>query len=808
MGGSKGRPKGARQQEAGPKENKQQIIQLELPLADTGGPETGRSETGPAETGQQEAVREEAVRQGSERQEATRQDAGLPERGRQEAVRQETAGQKTSGEEKGPQDTRLEEMRELVVQLNRYAYEYYTLDNPSVSDAEYDRLYDRLRRLEEETGTVLPDSPTQRIGDVILKEFKKHSHKAKLWSLDKAQSYNELFAWESRLQKAREEYNAALKLRTVQKGAGSGPTGSLFDTWEEKDEAAESPLPPLSYVVTLKFDGLTVNLTYDQGRLVHAATRGTGEVGEEILPQVKTIKSIPLRIQEQALLEIRGEALMTKQVFAEYNATAAVPLKNLRNGAAGALRNLDVRETARRKLIAFFYDIGYREGLKVESYRELLAFLEKEKLPVHPFHRHCHSMKEVIARIEEVAAIREQLDFDIDGVVIAVDDLRTRDILGYTIKFPRWAIAYKFEAKDDVTTLLDVEWNVGRTGKVTPTAILEPVEIGGVTIRRATLNNLDDIARKGVSIGSQVYVRRSNDVIPEILGVVEEGPEKAKEKPETKPIPAPTECPACGAKLVRNGVHLFCENSLSCKPQLVKSIVHFASRDAMNIEGFSEKTAEQLYEKLDLRQLADLYRLTKEDLLGLEKFKEKKTANLLTAIEKSKNCTLEAFVYALGIPNVGKKTALDLAQHFRSLEKIQSATREELLQIPAIGEIVAESILDFFADEKIRQSIDQLLEAGVSPVYEAGEVIANPFSGKTVVVTGTLEGYSRAEIEKLLLDLGAKVSGSVSKKTDYVLVGDNPGSKLDKARAIVQEGASPLRILTEAEFTKLLPANK
>jgi len=662
-------------------------------------------------------------------------------------------------------------LRELVARLNQYAYEYYTLDIPRVSDAEYDRLYDELRTLEQETGLVLPDSPTQRVGDVILTKFKKHTHKAKLWSLDKAQSYGELMAWEQRLLRAREEYNANL--------------------------GTSSALPPLAYVVTLKFDGLTVNLTYDQGLLVQAATRGTGEIGEEILAQVKTIKGIPLRISEISLLEIRGEALMTKQAFAAYNTTAAVPLKNLRNAAAGALRNLDVRETARRKLLAYFYDIGYREGLDFTNYSEMLSFLEEQGLPVHPYHVRCTGMAEVKVEIEKIAQRRDTLDFEIDGVVIAVEDLRTREMLGYTIKFPRWAIAYKFEAKDEVTTLWDVEWNVGRTGKVTPTALLEPVEIGGVTIRRATLNNVDDIERKGVKKGCQVFIRRSNDVIPEITGVVEDSLGKVEE------IEPPKECPACGAKLVRDGVHFFCENSLSCKPQLVKSLVHFASREALNIEGFSEKTAEQLFEKLEIREISDLYKLTKEDLLGLEKFKEKKTENLLRAIEKSKVCTLEAFIYALGIPNVGKKTAIDLARVFKSLGVLKQASRERLIAIPEIGDIIADSIVSFFADEKIERSIEKLVEAGVNPLVQSEGVQANPFSGKTVVVTGTLQKYTRSAIEKHLADLGANVSSSVGKNTDYVLVGENPGSKLKKAQAIIEQGGTNLRILTEDEFEEL-----
>lgn len=660
-------------------------------------------------------------------------------------------------------------MRGLVDKLNKYSYEYYTLDAPSIADAEYDALYDRLRGLEKETGVILPDSPTQRIGDVVLSEFRKHRHKTRLWSLDKAQDYTELQAWATRLERARESYNA---------------------------EGVEV-LPPLAFIVTLKFDGLTINLSYDQGKLVQAATRGTGEVGEEILTQARTIAAVPLAIESPHFMEVRGEALMTKKAFAEYNKKAAIPLKNLRNGAAGALRNLDARETARRKLTAFFYDMGYYEGLKIDSYAQMLDFLEKQGLPVHPYHQRCADLQEVIGEIERVTDEREKYDFEIDGLVIAVDDLRTREVLGYTVKFPRWAIAYKFAAKDAITRLIDVEWNVGRTGKVTPTALLEPVEIGGVTIKRATLNNMDDIGRKGVRLGCDVFVRRSNDVIPEITGVAEPLPEGTQE------IKTPEYCPACGAVLVQNGVHLFCENSLSCKPQMVKSIVHFAGREAMNIEGFSEKTAEQLFEKLDIREISDLYRIKKEDLLGLEKFKEKKSQKLLEAIEKSKACSLASFIFALGIPNVGKKTARDLADTFHSLQGLREATREELLEVEDIGEIVADSIMAFFEDEKIQTGIAKLLAAGVSPVHEERQPKESPFKGKTVVVTGTLQGYSRTEIEELLTSLGARVSGSVSKKTDFVLVGENAGSKLDKARDILASGQETnLRILAEEEFTR------
>lgn len=370
--------------------------------------------------------------------------------------------------------------------------------------------------------------------------------------------------------------------------------------------------------------------------------------------------------------------------------------------------------------------------------------------------------------------------------------MRTRELLGYTVKFPKWAIAYKFEAQEAVTTLMDVEWNVGRSGRVSPTAILEPVELAGVTVKRATLNNMDDIHRKGVRLGSKVFVRRSNDVIPEIMGVAEENTEATKE------IIPPTHCPYCGSEIVLDGAHYFCENTLSCKPQMVKSIVHFACREAMNIEGFSEKTAEQLFEKLDIKSLSDLYTLKKEELLTLEKFGEKKAQNLLNAIEKSKNCDLSSFVYSLGIPNVGVKTSKDLAKNFKSLDGIRNAKVEDLVSIQDIGDIVAKSIVEFFKDERIQKSINDLLNLGVTPRFEETSVVENPFQGKTVVVTGTLKNYSRGDIKAKFESLGAKVSSSVSKKTDYVLAGEEAGSKYNKA---VELG---VKILSEDEFTEMI----
>lgn len=553
---------------------------------------------------------------------------------------------------------------------------------------------------------------------------------------------------------------------------------------------SEDKLPELRYIVTKKFDGLTVNCTYDEnGILIKSATRGTGIIGEDITAQIKTIKTVPLKIKNNHVIEVHGEAIMTKTAFEEYNKAAQVPLKNLRNGAAGALRNLDIKETARRNLSAFFYDVGYNEGPEFKSYREMMNFIKNMGLPQDKYIKECTNMEEVEKEIEYIESIRGELDYDIDGAVIVVDDIKTREILGYTIKFPKWAIAYKFEAKEITTKLLDVEWNVGRSGRVTPTALLEPVELGGVTVKRATLNNMDDIKRKNVKLGAKVLVRRSNDVIPEIMGVVEESLEESEE------IQAPDRCPYCNSHLVQNGVHYYCENTLSCKPQMVKSIVHFASREAMNIAGFSEKTAEQLFEKLDIKSIADLYKIKKEELLTLEKFKDKKSQNLIDAIQNSKNCDLASFIYALGIPNVGKKTANDLVMKFKTLESIKNTTIEQLVEVPDVGEIVAKSIYDFFEDEKIISNIEELLNLGVKPYYEEERIDENPFMGKTIVVTGSLNNYSRGEIKDKLQSLGAKVSSSVSKNTDYVLVGEKPGSKYEKA---IELG---VKVINEEEFS-------
>ena len=657
-----------------------------------------------------------------------------------------------------------EKIKELVEQLNNYSYKYYVLDDPSVTDKEYDKIYDELKKLEEETGFVLPYSPTLRVGDMVLDGFEKYTHKAKLWSLDKAQSIQEIIDWHNRNVK-------------------------FVNDMRLKGE----DLPDLKYVLTKKFDGLTINLTYnEEGVMEFAATRGTGNIGENVTAQVKTIKSIPLKIENNDILEVHGEAVMTQEAFDKYNESAQVPLKNLRNGAAGALRNLNVKETARRNLSAFFYDIGYKEGSPFKTYLEMLNFIKEKGLPMDDYMKVCTTIDEIQEQIDYINSIRFDLNYDIDGLVVAIDDMRTRELMGYTVKFPKWAIAYKFEAQEATTKLLGVEWNVGRSGRLAPTAILEPVELAGVTVKRATLNNMDDIARKGVKIGADVFVRRSNDVIPEIMGIVPETLDGAED------IKPPKECPACGSHIILDGAHYFCENTLSCKPQMVKSIVHYACREAMNIAGFSERTAEQLFEKLNIKSISDLYKLKEEELIGLEKFGPKKAQNLLEAIENSKECELHAFIYALGIPNVGVKTAKDLVSRFKSIEGLKNATFEELVSVPDVGDIVAQDVMSFFKEEKVLETIDELLELGVNPKFEEVEVTENPFMGKTVVATGSLQNYSRSEIKEKLESLGAKVAGSVSKKTDYVIAGEAAGSKLTKAQEL------GVKVLSEEEFEEIL----
>lgn len=661
-------------------------------------------------------------------------------------------------------------MEELVAELNKYNYHYYTLDAPLVSDKEYDALYDRLTVLEAETGIVLPDSPTVRVGGEILKGFAPHRHLAPLWSLDKAQNIEQLRNWNARVLRLVNDYNT---------------------------KNPDNPLPEPCYAVELKFDGLTLNLTYRGGELVQAATRGNGVTGEGILAQVKTIKSVPLTIPfKDGVIEVQGEGIMNLSVLEDYNKRAAEPLKNARNAAAGALRNLNPKLTAERRLNAYFYNVGYAEGIQFKDHQEMMGFLRDNRFKVNPYLTYFSNFDDVTEQLAEIEEGRSKLDYLIDGAVIKVTDFRIREALGYTDKFPRWAVAYKFEAEETTTVLKGVSWNVGRTGKVTPLARVEPVELAGVTVQNCTLNNVGDIERKNLkhALGTRVFIRRSNDVIPEILG-------KVTEESDGEEIVYPTHCPSCGFPLEQRGAHLFCNNKLNCKPQIIGRITHFASRDAMDIETFSDKTAGQLYDELSVREPADLYELTLEQLVKLERFGEKKAANLLQALENSKDRDLASFLYALGIPNTGKATTRMLAEHFRSLDKVMEATAEELADLPDIGGIVAESIVGYFADPFILNGIQRLRELGVEPKVEAPrEVVQDSvFSGKTVVLTGTLHRLTRDEAADRLEALGAKVSGSVSKKTDYVIAGEKAGSKLTKAQelgiTIIDDEEELLRLL-------------
>lgn len=651
-------------------------------------------------------------------------------------------------------------IRELVDKLNEYSKAYYVLDAPKISDKEYDELYDELLRLEEQSGIILPDSPTQRVGGDPLPCFEPHTHIHRLWSLDKVRTREDLIDWGRRVERL----------------------------------AESQQLPRVKYALEYKFDGLTINLTYEGGRLITGATRGNGIVGEDITPQIKTIRTVPLTIPFKGKMEVQGECYMKLSVLDEINKTTDEKLKNARNAAAGALRNLDPRITAKRRLDCYCYNVGYIEGKKLETQDEMLGFLRENGFTVSDYLVFCDDIETVCDEIDKAEESRPHLDFLIDGMVVKVRDFATREALGATEKFPRWAMAFKFAAEETTTTVRDITWEVGRTGKLTPRASFDPVELAGATIRHATLNNFDDIRRKRVGIGSRVFIRRSNDVIPEILSAVEgDVPERQVEKP--------TVCPACGAHVEHRGVHLYCTNSLSCAPQIAGRLAHYASRDAMDIDTFSEKTAALFVEELKLKSIPDLYDLGPQDYMGLQGFGERRINNLMAAIERSKDCTLGAFIFAIGIPNVGAKTAKDLARRFGTIEALRSATVEQLTEVPDVGEIVARSIVEFFADPSIATQVDRLLAHGVKPRPEEVQQ-DSPISGKTIVVTGTLEKLDRRQAEALIESLGGKAAGSVSKKTDYVLAGESAGSKLTKAREL------GVRVLNEQEFFELIGETK
>ena len=649
--------------------------------------------------------------------------------------------------------TAYEKMKELVEKLNRYAKLYYEEDAPTISDAEYDALYDELRALEESEGYSLKNSPTHRVGGAPQKKFAESRHLLRLYSLDKCKSTEELAEWYGKLSKT---------------------IGRVPEITAE-----------------YKFDGLTLNILYSEGKLQKAATRGDGVTGEEVTAQVRTIAGVPRDIAYKGTIEIQGEGIMRLSALEEYNRTADEPLKNARNGAAGAIRNLDPSVTAGRKLSFMAYNIGYSDrhfASQVEMHDFLSAegFETEGDFTVVSDER---GAEEFCKRVEE---IREKLDFLIDGVVFKVNDTALRDEIGYTEKFPKWAIAYKFRADEMTTVLRDVVWQVSRSAKLNPLAVLDPVDIGGVTVRRATLNNYGDILKKKVRIGDRVFIRRSNDVIPEITGV-------AEENPEAKQVEKPTICPACGAPVREEGAFLYCTGE-HCAPQIVSMLDHFASKDALDIEGFSEKTAEQFYNELGIRTPLQLLRLTKEDIVDLDRFGDKKAENLIAAIEKSKTTTMDRLLYALGIDGIGKKTAKDLTKRFGNFKSLIGAKKEDLLAVDGIGEILARNIADYFADPENIAALDALFEAGVT-VTEADRK-SGAFDGMRVVLTGSLPTLKRGEATALIENNGGEVAASVSKTVDLVVAGADAGSKLEKAQKL------GIKIIDEDEFRKMLATRK
>lgn len=640
-------------------------------------------------------------------------------------------------------------MKELVEKLNKYAALYYEQDEPEISDAEYDALYDELRALEESEGYSLKNSPTHRVGGAPQKKFAQSKHLLRLYSLDKCKTREELADWYDRVIKA----------------AGKEP----------------------ELTAEYKFDGLTLNILYENGALVKAATRGDGTVGEEVTAQVKTISGVPRNISYKGRIEIQGEGIMRLSALEEYNRRSSEPLKNARNGAAGAIRNLDPAVTADRNLSFMAYNIGFSDR-HFASQSEMHAFLAEEGFETESDFTVLKGVDEAFAFAEKVDGLRHSLDFLIDGVVFKVNDTALRDEIGYTEKFPKWAIAYKFKADEMTTVLRDVVWQVSRSAKLNPLAVLDPVDIGGVTVKRATLNNYGDILKKKVRIGDRVFIRRSNDVIPEITGVAEEV-EGAKE------VEKPTVCPACGAPVREEGAFIYCTGE-HCAPQIVAALDHFASKDAMDIDGFSEKTAEQFYNELHLTSPVQLMQLKKEDIAGLDRFGDKKAENLVSAVAAAKDTTMDRLLFALGIDGIGKKTAKDLSAKFGTFEALAQADKDALLAVDGIGEILADNILAWFADEGNKKLLSDLYASGVS-VREA-EKKSGVFDGMRIVLTGSLPTYKRGEATALIENNGGEVASSVSKTVDMVLAGEDAGSKLDKAKKL------GIKIIDENEFVAML----
>ncbi|MFB3171066.1 NAD-dependent DNA ligase LigA [Neobacillus sp. 179-C4.2 HS] len=658
-------------------------------------------------------------------------------------------------------ELKINELRSL---LNQYGYEYYVLDQPSVPDAEYDRLMQELLELEAKFPELkTPDSPSVRVGGDVLDLFEKVEHRTPMLSLGNAFNEQDLKDFD----------------RRVRQAVGDD----------------------VSYVCELKIDGLAVSLRYENGLFIQGATRGDGTIGEDITANLKTIKSIPLRLRENATLEVRGEAYMPKRSFEALNKAKEERGEELaanpRNAAAGSLRQLDPKIAATRNLDVFLYGIGGGD-INAASHSEGLDYLDQLGFKTNKERRKCPTINEVIEYVSSWVDKRPHLPYEIDGIVIKVDSYEHQRKLGTTAKSPRWAIAYKFPAEEVVTTLLDIELSVGRTGVVTPTAILKPVKVAGTTVGRASLHNEDLIREKDIKIGDQVVVKKAGDIIPEVVNVLAE-----QRTGDERDFQMPTHCPECESELVRleGEVALRCINP-KCPAQIREGLIHFVSRDAMNIEGLGEKVISQLFAEKLISDVADIYKLTYEQLIALERMGEKSVTNLLKAIESSKTNSLEKLLFGLGIRHVGAKAAKTLAQSFDTMDKLAAATKEDLIAINEIGDKMADSIVAFFDQEEAMELIKELASAGVNMAYKGAKPVSveesnSIFAGKTVVLTGKLEQLSRNEAKEKIEALGGNVSGSVSKKTHLVIAGEDAGSKLTKAEELGIEVWDEEKLLVE-----------
>ncbi|MFS0862750.1 NAD-dependent DNA ligase LigA [Fredinandcohnia sp. 179-A 10B2 NHS] len=644
---------------------------------------------------------------------------------------------------------RVQELHEL---LNRYNYEYHVLDKPTVPDVEYDQLLHELIKLEEEYPELkTEDSPTQRVGGHVLEAFQKVEHRTPMLSL-----------------------------------------GNAFNEQDLRDfdrKAREAVGDSISYVCELKIDGLAVSLRYEQGMFVLGSTRGDGTIGEDITINLKTIRSIPLRLRDAIDIEVRGEAYMPRKSFEKLNAVRLQneeePFANPRNAAAGSLRQLDPKIAASRNLDIFVYSIADTGRTGVVSHSEGLDMLDQLGFKTNPERRKCTTIEEVLEYVTSWVEKRPHLPYDIDGIVIKVDSLDQQEELGFTAKSPRWAIAYKFPAEEVVTKLIDIELSVGRTGVITPTAILEPVQVAGTTVQRASLHNEDLIREKDIKIGDPVIIKKAGDIIPEVVNVLVE-----KRTGEEIDFHMPTHCPECESELVRldGEVALRCINP-KCPAQIREGLIHFVSRNAMNIDGLGEKVISQLFKEKLIEDVADLYKLTKEQLINLERMGEKSADNLISAIETSKQNSLERLLFGLGIRHVGAKAAKTLAQHFETMENLQKTNREELTSINEIGEKMADAIVTYFELPEVQELLVELQEYSVNMEYKGPKAVAvedsdSYFAGKTIVLTGKLEQLTRNEAKSEIEALGGKVTGSVSKSTDLLIAGEAAGSKLSKAQEL------------------------